>query len=78
VEKRMDWNPPSFYKDTKKIRAIILKCSEPLLYKGYTLWMGNYCDSPGLAKFLRSHKTMTFEVLMTVTMKNTVLGDVIK
>jgi hypothetical protein len=32
--------------------AIVLKISEPLLDKGYTLWM-DYYNSPALAKFLK-------------------------
>jgi hypothetical protein len=28
-----------------------------MLHKGYTLWMYNYHNSPGLAKFLKSHNT---------------------
>jgi hypothetical protein len=44
-------------KDTPKGTAIVLKISEPLLHKGYTLWMDSYYNSPALAKFLKSCKT---------------------
>jgi hypothetical protein len=50
-------------KDTPKATAIVLKLSEPLLHKGYTLWMDNYYNSPALAKFLKSCNTDCVETV---------------
>jgi hypothetical protein len=49
---------PLSSKDTPKGTAIVLKPSEPLLNKGYTVLMDNYYNSPALAKFLKSCKTL--------------------
>jgi len=48
---------PLISRDTPKGTAIVLKLTEPLLHKGYTLWMDNYYNSPPLAKFLKSCNT---------------------
>jgi hypothetical protein len=48
---------PLISKDKPKGTAIALKLSEPLLHKGYALWMDNYYNLPALAKFLKSCKT---------------------
>ena len=39
---------------TPKTSAIVFKLLEPLLGKGYTLWMDNFYNSPDLAKQLKS------------------------
>jgi len=36
--------------DTNKTAAILLSLVEPLLKKGRTLWMDNFCNSPALAQ----------------------------
>ena len=46
-------DPPFISKDMPKATHIVLKLSEPLLQKGYTLWMENYYNSPALARFLK-------------------------
>jgi hypothetical protein len=44
---------PVILKSTYKTTAILLNLSEPLFHKGCTLWMDNFYNSPGLAKFLK-------------------------
>jgi len=36
-----------------KATAVVLKLSDHLLHKGYTLWMDNYYKSPAVARFLK-------------------------
>jgi hypothetical protein len=38
--------------NTPKPTAIVIKLIEPLLGKGYTVWIDNYYNSPELAHFL--------------------------
>lgn len=47
--------PPKSNKST----AIVLSLMEPLLDKGYTLWMDNWYNSPDLSKLLKERKTDT-------------------
>jgi hypothetical protein len=37
-----------------KTEAIVLKLLEPLLHKGYTVWVDNFYNSPALAKTLKA------------------------
>jgi hypothetical protein len=43
--------------NTPKTTAIVMKLIEPLLGKGYTVWMNNYYNSPELAHFMKRHST---------------------
>jgi hypothetical protein len=43
--------------NTPKTTAIVMKLTEPLLGKGYTVWTDNYYNSPELAHFLKRHNT---------------------
>lgn len=40
-----------------KNEAIVLEVAQKLFGKGYTLWMDNFCNNPGLAKILKGQKT---------------------
>jgi hypothetical protein len=48
---------PIISKDAPEATAVVLKICEPLLHKGYTLWMDNYYNSPALVTFLKSCNT---------------------
>jgi hypothetical protein len=43
--------------NTPKTAAIVMKQIEPILGKGYTVWMDNYYKSTELAHFLKRHTT---------------------
>jgi hypothetical protein len=43
---------PLISKVAPKTAAIVLNFSDPILHKGFNLWMDNYYISPALAKFL--------------------------
>jgi hypothetical protein len=42
--------------DTNKTSAIVLSLVEPLLGRGHTLWIDNFCNAPALAWILKSMK----------------------
>ncbi|KAG8224460.1 hypothetical protein J437_LFUL003183 [Ladona fulva] len=42
---------------TSKRATVVMKLVEPLLGKGYTLWMDNFYNSPSLACLLKNHST---------------------
>jgi hypothetical protein len=44
-------------RNTPKTTTIVMKLIEPLLSKGFTVWMDNYYNSPDLAHFLKRHNT---------------------
>jgi phage gp46-like protein len=43
--------------NTSKTSAIVLSLVEPLLNRGYTLWMDNFYNASALAQKLKSLKT---------------------
>jgi hypothetical protein len=56
-------------KDTLRTAGIVLKVSELLLCKGYTLWLSNSYTSPYLVRFLKSCNTDCVET-MKINRKN--------
>nr|XP_034195065.1 piggyBac transposable element-derived protein 4-like [Osmia lignaria] len=63
-------------RNVNKTSAIVLSLIQPLLGKGYTLWLDNFYTSPALARFLKEHRTDCVGTLKTnrknfpVTVKN--------
>jgi hypothetical protein len=49
--------------DTNKTVAIVLSLVEPLLKKGYMLWVDNFYNSPALAQNLKSLNTDCVKIL---------------
>jgi len=43
--------------DTNKTATVVLSLVQPLLEKGCTLWMDNFCNLPALAQRLKTLKT---------------------
>lgn len=49
----MELPSPSVDHPKNKKAAITLNLTEPLLHRGYTLWMDNYLNSPDMACFMK-------------------------
>lgn len=48
---------PLMSSDVNETIATVLKLAEPLLHKGYTVWVDNFYSSLESYKFLRTQKT---------------------
>jgi len=63
-------NSPLISSETPKTAAIVLKLLEPLVGKGFTLWMGNFYNSLDLALHLKFKNSTDCVGTMKITRKN--------
>jgi hypothetical protein len=52
--KETEIDSPFVTTDTPKTEATVMKLMQPLLGRGYTLWLDNYYNSPALARNLKT------------------------